>query len=439
MRHLLAMLALLLSALAAGAQITAGPDDVRLTLKVEERAHAPFDGEMVLITIHGAYRLPITLEKLRQPDLAGFDWMQLGEDHWYNTQEDGLTVTNLERRMALFPQAPGPIEIGAFTHQLTLLSPSGKRFEHEAVSNTLTVEVVPRPDSDWWFPARLIEVTDNWSNPPERLAPGGGALRIVTLTAQGVEPELLPPMPEMTSAGAFVFPHPEKRIVTLGPNGPITRAFWRWTVRPKGETAGYLNPVTIAYFDAEAREAREITLTAQRVAYAGAEDPPAGSDGGDSPTGAEPSAKAAGASAADGDAGFRLLRWAAPAGLLAGLALGLRSLGAAVRLPAWPALRSRWQRMFRRTPERALREAVAAGDALSAYRHARILIDRNDAPAPPEFKALERALFGEGDPTTSADLEALAKALRRGSWASGPPPGTGRPCPSEDGPAGDPR
>ena len=246
-------------------------DAVTLTVTVEERDAAPMTGEMILVTIRGQYRLPITLEKLEQPDLTGFDWMQLGADNWFETRERGLPVLNLERRMALFPDRPGEIEIGAFTHKLTLPNRTGRRIEHDAVSAPVTVRVAPRPPSDdWWFPVRHLQVSDEWSNPPESLSPGAGVLRIIVITAQGIAPERVPPMPELTGAGAHIFPHPEKRIVTLGPNGPITRAFWRWTVRPEGMSAAFLNPIRLPYFDTVSRDAREITLSAQRVAYLGA-------------------------------------------------------------------------------------------------------------------------------------------------------------------------
>ena len=267
LRPLLAILLLL--ALPARAEVEIAPGEIKLEVIAEARDHPVLAEEMVLITIRGSYRIPITLENLVQPDLQGFDWMQLGEDHWFNTVEDGLTVVNLERRMALFPQEPGEIEIGAFVHELNLLSPSGQRFEHAESSAPLTLTVEPRPEADWWFPVRTIEITDNWSNAPERLKPGEGALRIVTVAAHGVEPELMPPMPEMTGAGAHIFPHPEHRIVTLGPHGPITRAFWRWTIRPQDGTAGFLDPIRVSYFDTQTREEKEITLSAQRVAYLG--------------------------------------------------------------------------------------------------------------------------------------------------------------------------
>ena len=65
------------------------PDDVQLKLKLEPRAHPPHPGEMILLSIEGTYKIPVVREKLRQPALDGFDWMQLGEDRWFKAFEDG--------------------------------------------------------------------------------------------------------------------------------------------------------------------------------------------------------------------------------------------------------------------------------------------------------------------------------------------------------------
>ncbi len=82
------------------------PSDLTLTVTVETLAATPFRQEMVLLTIHGIYKRHITLEKLRQPDFSGFNWMQLGQDHWFESMLDGRPVKNMRRRMAIFPKGP---------------------------------------------------------------------------------------------------------------------------------------------------------------------------------------------------------------------------------------------------------------------------------------------------------------------------------------------
>ncbi|MEM1299094.1 MAG: hypothetical protein AAGH68_07410, partial [Pseudomonadota bacterium] len=220
------LLALLISSLPAQAQQGIDPGDIRLELVLEERDHAPLQGEMILLSIQGTYKIPVVREKMHQPVLDGFDWMQLGEDRWYKEREDGFEVLKMERRMALFPQRTGELEVPAFTHGLEMLGRNGRTVPVDHVSNSLSLSVAPRPDTGgWWFPVRGIEIADNWSNQPEALAAGAAALRVVSLVVDGTAPQRIPPMPEMTGAGAFIFPHPEHRIVALGPNGPRTRVF----------------------------------------------------------------------------------------------------------------------------------------------------------------------------------------------------------------------
>lgn len=401
--RVLLFLALLVTAPPAMAQQMA-PGTIQLAVEIEDRAHTPHVGEMVLVTIRGSYRAPITLESLKQPPLDGFNWMQLGEDRWFNTAEQGQTVVNLERRMALFPQASGTLEIGAFAHNLVLLSPDGRRFEHVETSAPRTLNVDPAPqNAAWWFPVRGIEVSDNWSNPPERLAEGGAALRLVVLTAHGVEPELLPPMPEMTGAGAYLFPHPEKRIVTLGPSGPITRAFWRWTVRPKEETAGFINPLTIHYFDVHSREHQEITLTAQRVAYEGQALGVASQDGTGAEITTEPTVETREHPLPTPPPG-----WAAPVGLALGLAvLWLNRRRAKFDFAARV---TRWRQD--RAQRSALRQAARNNDPAKVWHQIQSLPTKAGIATKEDLAPLEAHLFAPLRPPCP-DLAKLVEGLLR--------------------------
>lgn len=243
------------------------PKTLSLSVTIDGGGVTPYRQEMVLLTIHGVYRRHITRESLKQPDLSGFNWMQLGQDHWYESQLDGKTVKNFKRRMALYPDATGTLTIGPFVHRLTLTDERDDWFEHEIRSDPITLQVAPEPDgSEWWFPVRQLGIDDRWSNPPDQLEEGEGVLRVIRLTAVGVAPEMIPPMPELTSPSAMIFPHPEKRLVELSPQGPVSVAFWRWTVRPTNGSSAILEPLSFDYFDTQTRTSHNVTITAQRIA-----------------------------------------------------------------------------------------------------------------------------------------------------------------------------
>ncbi|MEM8956954.1 MAG: hypothetical protein AAGC86_03975 [Pseudomonadota bacterium] len=253
---------------AHGQSRTVLPSELSLTATVEVMDHTPVTREMILITIRGIYRRHITLEKLVQPDLEGFSWTQLGLDSWHEERLDGELVKVFTRRIAVYPERPGDLTIAPFTHNLTLTDERDAWFEHKIQSEPLHITVAPAPEtSDWWFPVRRLQVSDRWSNAPDQLAPGEGVLRIVQVEALGVTPEMIPPMPDLTSPSAMIFPHPEKRLVELTPEGPMTVAFWRWTIRPTNDTSTIVEPMSFDYYDTATRQSREVTISAQRVAY----------------------------------------------------------------------------------------------------------------------------------------------------------------------------
>ena len=347
------------------------PSELEISVTVENADVVPYQGEMILITIHGIYRRHITLEKLANPSLEGFNWMQLGEDHWFDSQERGIKVKNFRRRMALFPERSGDLEIGSFVHNLTLTDEGDDWFEHQIQSKPLTIRVDPAPvsEDDWWFPVRRLQVSDQWSNAPDQLKPGEGVLRVIRIEAIGVSPEMIPPMPELSSPSAMIFAHPEKRLVELSPIGPVAVAFWRWTIRPTNDTSAILEPIAFSFFDTQTREQHEVTISAQRVAMEASTLPP-------------PQALPPPVTLRSGLLGVVALFAAVVAG--AALLWGRRIAGV-VRVPCLDPL------------HRSLRRAARAGD-LKALRHwAMALLRREPGPEREALLAgLDDALFRPG-------------------------------------------
>ncbi len=395
----------------AHAERAVAPDDLLLRIEVEPRPAVPYTEEMILVRIRGSYKIPITLENLKQPPLDGFGWMQLGPDRWFHSRERGQKVLQLERIMALFPERAGTLTIAPFTHELTLSEPDGTRFTHDLKSEPVEIEVAEAPGPrKTWLPVRKIRVADRWSNAPEQLAPGAAALRLVTVTIEGVQPETMPPMPELTGAGAFILPHPERRLTELRKTGPITRVFWRWSIRPDRGRSGYVDPLTFSYYDAEAREPRSITLSAQKVAYSGT-DLPLGERPGDAitPVAASPSRDTAGYASA-------LIPFAPFVGFIGGLAFLLGGTRLASRDTLW----HKWHGFIGNPAERAFHHAIRAGDSAAARHASRRIIDAdliaerytahaaNQAYAP-HFAPLDAGLYGNG---AQASLKKFAKDFK---------------------------
>ncbi|MHA6264435.1 hypothetical protein ACXYMO_14620 [Arenibacterium sp. CAU 1754] len=361
------------------------PDDLSLTVTVENDNVAPYRQEMVLITLHGVYRRHITLEKMEQPDLSGFNWMQLGQDHWYESQLQGKKVKNMRRRMALFPDRVGELTIGPFVHHLTLTDEGDDWFEHDIQSDPITIRVQPAPVSDdWWFPVRRLEISDSWSNAPDQLNEGEGVLRVIMVKAVGASPDMIPPMPELLSPSAMVFAHPEQRFVELSPEGPVSMAFWRWTVRPSNNTSAILEPISFSYFDTTTRKQHAVEITAQRIAMSEANLP-------DPVAPPVPATLYAVPSLAGGVAAFGLV--------LAWMTAGFHFIGTG-RLQRWALFDP---------VRRSLRRAARRGD-MAGLRRAAVALVRRDGETGERARllaALDTAIFGRG--SNQFDTRAFAQ------------------------------
>lgn len=396
MRALVLALILLWPGLAWAQSAFVDPADLQLEVLVEDLPDTVYVGEMVMITIRGTYRRHITREALSQPDLAGFNWSQLGTDTWTDQRIDGRKVKVMQRRMALYPTRPGALRIAPFRHVLTLTDASDDWFEHTISSDPVEITVAPRPaeaEDAWWFPVRRLEVSDQWSNAPDRLEPGDGVLRIIRIEALGATPEMIPPMPQLTSPSAMIFAHPEKRLVELTPYGPVTYAFWRWTVRPTNQTSTILEPLVLPYFDTTTRRMAEARITPQRVAYLAKEARAATAE----PT-PDPAPQAAARLPGWAEALLGVVVFALGAGLL------MRGRGFQIVLRPANLHRGLW----------SLRGAARRGDAQGTRRAMRALLAEHDAPAARAILAeLDGGVFAPKRPPL--DLPPLARGFAQ-AW-----------------------
>ncbi|MET7246435.1 hypothetical protein ABZT49_24060 [Methylobacterium sp. EM32] len=362
--------------------------DLALTVTAEvPGGAAPYPREMVLLRIRGTYRAQIALEDLRQPSLPHFGWTQLGRDRWFRTTIQGQEARGFERTVAVFPQGAGRFVVDPFVHRLTLVD-GGERRLIEVRSNPLPLDVAawqgtggPDAPEPWWLPAEGLTVTDIWEPEPETLRLGEPARRTVTLEAQGLTADALPPRPTLRTRGILTFAGPVERQTRITPSGPVARVTYRWDVRPGVPEPITLAAIAIPWFDTRARVMREAEIPARivgaRAAAPAAETPPP------------------------------------PASPWRALVAGLAAFG--LGLSAWGVSRHR-----EAPPLRALTRAARRRDARgfhAALSHAarrdpdRAAAWRADSGTGPRLAALDAALFGTGEAPVP-DLAGLARDLR---------------------------
>lgn len=387
------------------------PGDLTLTVTPDLPGGAqPYAREMVLLRLRGVYRTQILLEEVRQPALVNFSWTQLGRDNWGRTRmPDGQMALEFERTIAVFPQHTGTFTIEPFVHRLTI-NDNGERKQIDVRSEPVPFPVAawtgasggPDTAEPWWLPARDVAITDSWDPDPETLNQGETARRIVTLEAQGMLAEGLPPRPVMRTRGIITFAGPVKRETIITPSGPVARATYQWDIKKGVAEVIPLDAIKIPWFDTLTRTLRETEIPARQI-------------GGGLADRAE-DLKDAGPAA-----------WSAlAAAALAAFGLGLALIGFRTG-PGWLQLD--------RGQARALRLAAAAGDA-SAFRTvlgraAQVQPDlaalwQGEPDLARDLAALDRQVFGPAaSGAGSVDLPGLARRLgrrrRRGTFA-GPAP-----------------
>ncbi len=250
------------------------PGDLTLTVTPELSGNVqPYAREMVLLRLRGVYRTTILLEEMRQPPLTNFSWTQLGRDTWGRTQlPDGQMALQFERTVAIFPQHTGTFTIEPFVHRLTI-SENGERKIVEARSEPIVFPVEPwkadtgGPDAaePWWLPARDVTVTDSWEPDPETITTGETTRRIVTLVAQGLLAEGLPPRPILRTRGILTFAGPTKRETIITPGGPVAKATYQWDIKAGVREVIPLNAIKIPWFDTATRTMREAEIPARQI------------------------------------------------------------------------------------------------------------------------------------------------------------------------------
>ncbi|WP_147077517.1 BatD family protein [Methylobacterium haplocladii] len=388
-RVLALLLALLLATLPAHAL---EPDDLTLTVTPELAGNAPpYAREMVLLKLRGVYRTQILLEEVRQPALTNFSWTQLGRDTWGRTRmPDGQMALLFERTIAIFPQHTGTFVIEPFTHKLTI-NDNGERRTVDVRSEAIPFPVAkwtgesggPDAPEPWWLPARDVAITDSWDPDPETINQGDTTRRIVTLEAQGMLAEGLPPRPVMRTRGIVTFAGPVKRETIITPTGPVARATYQWDLKKGVAEVIALEGIEIPWFDTVSRTMRVAEIPARQI-------------GGGSPDREEDlKARASASWAAIGGAGFAAF----------GLGLVLIGLGTGRRV-----LR------LGRADRLALKRAAASGDAV-AFRAALgrwmqaepelAEVWHADSESVAALSALDRSVYGTGG-TTPLDLGGMA-------------------------------
>lgn len=245
-------------------------------------------GEMVPVTLRAVYDRKVALETLEIAPSQSFDWIQTEPDHWTREMIDGKSWIVMERELALVPKRAGLLHFGPATHTLTIIDEKSRRQQRTVVAPPLTLSVGAFPGDTgevapplavadgppqeghggWHWVADAVELTDELSTDPSRLADGETVTRRVTLRARGTLPGSLPPRPVVSELWLITFAAPVERRLILTGEGPVSEVVWTWQFRPETGEPGVIPPIKLPFFNATTREMDTVTIAALPIGYA---------------------------------------------------------------------------------------------------------------------------------------------------------------------------
>ncbi|MEX2125419.1 MAG: BatD family protein [Woeseia sp.] len=165
--------------------------------------------------------------RLFEPDFDGVDVLVeiAGEERNYESLINGKNYNVVERVYALFPQASGEISISPARFEARVLRDgriTGRKvFQSDAI--TVSVKPIPPPPEKFpdaaWFPAKSVQLSEEWSREPDSLPAGEPISRHVTVTALGQLSTQIPVIGATDSDRVKVYPDKPDLRVSAVPEG----------------------------------------------------------------------------------------------------------------------------------------------------------------------------------------------------------------------------
>jgi len=243
----------------------------RVEVRVELPSEAPYVGEPLRLVLRSAIRGRILLDHIIQPSLVDFDWQQFGVDSSSEEMIDGFWTPVVERVLMIYPLRAGRLTIPPFMRRIAYRIEESGKVEAEYASAPFEIEVRARdglvPPGESFLPAKSLRITDAWEPEPDKIPFGETARRTVTVEAEGVTADRLPPLPNFRAPGIITFAAPVERRTIVTDQGPVASAVYRWSVRPVSSISAFAPPIRMAWFDIVARRMREAVAPERRVAF----------------------------------------------------------------------------------------------------------------------------------------------------------------------------
>lgn len=205
----------------------APPGEAEVFVTSDVDLHETYVHAQVLLTIK-IYRSVATRQPaLREPTFEGVENLVelAGDDRSYEAVIDGTAYNVVERVYAIFPQEHGELQISPARFEARVLQAGRITGRKVFESEPQTVSVLPmpplpadHPDAKW-LPARDVQLSEDWSQPPEEITAGEPVTRRVNINALGQLETQIPALDVPSAPGLNVYPDKPELTRTVESRG----------------------------------------------------------------------------------------------------------------------------------------------------------------------------------------------------------------------------
>jgi len=217
------------------------------------------------------------------PEFGGVDgfFESAGEDQTYESVINGTEYSVLERVLAIFPQTSGRLTISPAEFEARMRIDGRIAGPKVYRSEPLIVEVLPLqpappgyPGADW-FPARDVQLGEDWSSDADKIRAGVPLTRRITISALGQVETRIPTIQLPDVDGIIV--HPGKPTLSRQVERPDIRGLRGEQYALIGTTGGeYVLPaVQLPWWDVRESEWRVAKLPKRKLRILPPNDEPA--------------------------------------------------------------------------------------------------------------------------------------------------------------------
>jgi hypothetical protein len=218
---------------------------------------------------------------LREPTISGVEALfeLAGDERQYEAVLNGRAYNVIERVIAFYPQESGEFNISPARFEARVLRDgriTGRKvFESE--SHTIEVLPIPAPPAEFpdaaWLPARDVQLSEEWSRPPDALEAGEPVTRRVQLSALGQIETQLPAIdvPEVDGINVYADKPELSRTLEAGGIRGIREDQYAVIGVAGGEVE--LPGVEVPWWDIDAGEWKVASLPPRVLTIEGVEPP----------------------------------------------------------------------------------------------------------------------------------------------------------------------